>query len=82
MNPEIVSQWINNDRSPDNDQYYSRTLNFFGWEGEGVWDLIQIWVGVGGGGALDERLFEARSLFTFSAFRVGSNSRLGAYLNK
>ena len=28
------------------------------------------------------RLFEAGRLLTFSAFRVGANSRLGAYSNK
>ena len=28
------------------------------------------------------RLFEARCLLTFSAFRMGANSRLGAYSNK
>ena len=33
------------------------------------------WGGVG-------RLFEAGHLLHFSAFRVGTNSRLGAYLNK
>ena len=35
-------------------------------------------MGGGGGG----RLFEAGRLLTFSAFRVGANSRLGAYSNK
>ena len=33
---------------------------------------------VGWGG----RLFEAGRLLTFSAFRMGANSRLGAYSNK
>ena len=33
--------------------------------------------GVGGG-----RLFEGGRLLTFSAFRMGANSRLGAYSNK
>ena len=28
------------------------------------------------------RLFEAGRLLTFSAFRVGANSRVGAYSNK
>ena len=28
------------------------------------------------------RLFEAERLLTFSAFRMGANSRLGAYSNK
>ena len=28
------------------------------------------------------RLFEARRLLTFPAFRMGANSRLGAYSNK
>ena len=35
-------------------------------------------VGWGGGG----RLFEAGRLLTFSVFRMGANSRLGAYSNK
>ena len=35
-------------------------------------------VGWGGGG----HLFEAGCLLTFSAFRKGANSRLGAYSNK
>ena len=35
-------------------------------------------MGGGGGG----RLFEAGRLLTFSAFRVGANSRVGAYSNK
>ena len=37
-----------------------------------------LWEGVGWGGCL----FEAGRLLTFSAFRMGANSRLGAYLNK
>ena len=35
-------------------------------------------VGCGGGG----RLFKARRLLLFSAFRMGANWRLGAYSNK
>ena len=36
----------------------------------------------GGGCSGGGRLFEARCLLTFSAFRMGANSRLGAYSNK
>ena len=35
-------------------------------------------IGGSGGGCL----FEAGRLLTFSAFRIGANSRLGAYSNK
>ena len=47
--------------------------------GVGV-SAYRIWVrlGEGGGGCL----FEAGHLLTFSAFRMGVNSRLGAYSNK
>ena len=37
---------------------------------------------MGGGREWGGRLFEAGRLLTFSAFRVGANSRLGAYSNK
>ena len=50
------------------------SLKWVGWR----WALIWVWMG-GGGGA---RLFEAGRFLTFSAFRMGANSRLGAYLNK
>ena len=42
-------------------------------------------MGGGGGGGGGGRLFEAGRLLTFSAFslfKVGANSRLGAYSNK
>ena len=35
-----------------------------------------------GGGGGGRRLFEAGRLLTFSAFRMGPYSRLGAYSNK
>ena len=39
-------------------------------------------MGVGGRWGGDGHLFEAGPLLTFSAFRMGDNSRLGAYSNK
>ena len=50
------------------------SLKWVGWG----WALIWVWLGGGGGG----RLFEAGRLLSFSAFRMGANSRLGAYSNK
>ena len=40
--------------------------------------VMEGWGGCSGGG----RLFKAGRLWTFSAFRTGANSRLGAYSNK
>ena len=43
------------------------------------WELIEFdWEGEGWGVCL----FEGGRLLTFSAFRMGANSRLGAYSNK
>ena len=63
----------------------STYLRLFGWEPgrdqKGGWRLFEFefeggrW---GGGG----RLFEAGCLLYFSTFRMGANSRLGAYSNK
>ena len=39
-------------------------------------------MGVGGEWGGDGRLFEAGRSLTFSAFRMGANSRLGAHSNK
>ena len=48
----------------------------------GVRGWVPISVSVGGVWGRGGRLFEAGHLLTFSAFRMGANSRLGAYSNK
>ena len=50
-------------------------IPFWGVVGVRGWVPISVWVGVGGGWGRGGRLFEARRLLTFSAFRMGAFSR-------